>query len=196
MTICRQLNYLRTACRYSNDYKERLVADGELGGRNWSYIERTWLRDVRWRGGKTHYILRVDVSEHAENYRKLIYDSGWTHDMIAAMLQVPLPGDAFPKAARFHVSNQSPGLWENGFNPNYWLEAELGAYRDEEDRLRRIVETGLDLGDSAYLAQAVPAVVENITPFIEVLAAQGRTLTPYHYWWGVEEPPPPRKPVY
>lgn len=97
---------------------------------------------------------------------------------------------------RFSVNNQSPGLWENGFNPNYWLEAEVGAYADAEDRLRKIIETGRDMRNMNDIGLVVEDSLNEVEPFIKKLAGAAPAEIPYHYWWGVEEPPPPRKPVY
>lgn len=193
MTVCKQLNYLHRKTGSYGNYSEELLADGEVGGRNWSLIERTWLRDISWHGGKYHYILRIDISEYQKGYHSLVYDKKVTFNEVHSLLA------AHPRGCdllRFSVSNQSPGIWENGFNPNYWLEAEIGAYADAEDRLQKIVETGRDMRDMNDIGLVVEDSLNELKPFIEKLAEAAPAEVPYHHWWGVEVPPPPRKPVY
>lgn len=193
MTVCKQLNYLYWKSGNYGDYSEELLADGEIYGRNWSFIERVWIRDVEYHGGKYHYILRIDISEYSESYRKLIYSDGCKYEDLRTMLTVRHRGC---DTLRFHVENRSPGLWENGFNPNYWLETRIGSYKNEEDYLRKVVESGRDLRDMADIGFIVQDVFDGTTAFFDLLKAAAPAGTPYHYWWGEETPPPPRKPVY
>lgn len=193
MTVCRQLNYRSKKNGVYGLYSEELLVDGEIDGRNWSLIERTYLRDVRWHGGKYHYILRIDVSEYQKGYQNLIYDKKAAfNDMHGLLVAHPRGYDLL----RFSVNNQSPGLWENGFNPNYWLEAEVGAYADAEDRLRKIIETGRDMRNMNDIGLVVEDSLNEVKPFIKKLAGAAPAEIPYHYWWGDETPPPPRKPIY
>ena len=193
MTVCKQLNYLRRKSGVSGDYSEELLADGEIDGRNWSFLERVWQRDCSWHGGKYHYILRIDISEYKEGYDKLSYSKDFSYSDLKALLgNVP----ENRTMTFFSVRNQSPGLWENGFNPNYWLEAELGAYADNEDRLQKIIETGHDMRDAAGIELVVKDSLDRLGPFLRKLKETMPAGIPYHYWWGVETPPPPRKPVY
>ena len=193
MIVCKQLNYRRRKTGSYGDYSEELLADGEVGGRNWSLIERTWLRDCRWRDGKYHYILRIDISEYQEGYSNLIYKKGYTFDdMRKSLIAHPKGCDML----RFSVNNQSPGLWENGFNPNYWLEAEIGKYADASDRMQKIIESGRDLRDMNDIGLIVEDSLNELTPFMEKIRDAAPAGIPYHHWWGIEEPPPPRKPIY
>lgn len=193
MTVCKQLNYKRRKSGSYGDYSEELLADGEVNGRNWSFIERIWKRDCSFRGGKYHYILRIDISEYNESYHKLIYSKGYSfNDMRAMLMSCPSGCDPL----YFHVDNQSPGLWENGFNPNYWLETEIGAYASEKDRLMKVIETGRDMRDMNDIGLVVQDSISNLAPFFDLLKKTAPAGVPYHHWWGVEEPPPPRKPIY
>jgi len=190
MTVCRQLNYLSALAKYG-DYSERLVLDGEIGGRNWSLVERTWHRDAKWRGGKFQYFLRIDLSEYCDNYFKLFHEM--PSDDRAAMLAFRLPAIGL---VRFSVLNQSPGIWENGFNPNLWLEARIQTYSDEVSKLRAVVSTGFDPEDPRFFLSVADEAISKAGEFIGRLAELGPAGTPYVYWWGTEEPPPPRKPIY
>jgi len=192
MTVCRQFNYIRknSVC---GDFSEELVADGEVYGRNWSLVERVWKRDAKWHRGKFHYQLRIDISEYNESYHKLIYSEHVKFDDICAMtIAKPRGCDVL----HFSICNQSPGIWENGFNPNYWLSSEIGSYKDDEERLLKIVETGRDLRDVKDIGLVVQDVLDETRPFFDLLENTAPPGTPYHYWWGIEKPPPPRKPVY
>ena len=193
MTVCKQLNYkIRKTGNYG-DYSEELLADGEVGGRNWSLVERVYTRDAKFRGGKYHYFLRIDISEYNEGYHKLIYSNRYKFsDLEALLVTKPRGCDVL----HFQVWNQSPGIWENGFNPNYWLNAEIGSYKDDEERFRKVVETGCDLRDVNSIGLIVLDVLDEIKPFFDKLEAAAPVGVPYHYWWGDETPPPPRKPVY
>ena len=193
MTVCKQLNYRHKKNGVYGLYSEELLTDGEIDGRNWSLIERTYLRDTRWYGGKYQYILRIDISEYQAGYDKIVYKSDFSADKLYAMLT------ACPRGCdmlRFAIHNQSPGIWENGFNPNYWLEAKIGSYADEAEHLRKIVENGQDMRDMHDIGLVVQDVLDEIKPAMKILEAAAPCGIPYHYWWGIEEPPPPRKPVY
>lgn len=193
MTVCRQLNYLRQKTGSYGDYSEELLADGEIDGRNWSLIERVWLRDIPWHKGKYHYILRIDISEYQHGYNALIYRCGFTvNDIHSLLIAHPDGCDIL----RFFVNNRSPGLWENGFNPNYWLETEIGKYADAADRLQKIVETGRDMRNMDDIGAIVEDSLKELAPFIGKLKDAAPPGIPYHYWWGTEAPPPQRKPIY
>ena len=193
MTVCKQLNYLYRKSGSYGDYSEELLADGEVYGRNWSFIERTWKRDISFRGGKYHYILRIDISEYEEGYRKVIHTPKFNfNDFYASLTMIPKGCNML----RFAVHNQSPGLWENGFNPNYWLEAEMGSYMNDEERLRKVVETGIDMHDINDIGLIVLDVLDHIKPTLDMLKDAAPAGIPYKHWWGDETPPPPRKPVY
>lgn len=189
MIVCKQLNYRSAVARYGLDYSEKLVLDGQVRGRNWSLVERTWRRDAKWHGGKFQYYLRVDLSEYYDNYDKLFYKT--SSDDMAAMLTFSLPVIGL---VRFGVHNQSPGLWENGFNPNIWLDGRIQAYADEADKLRAVVSTGFDPEDPRFFLSVANETVGKAGEFIGRLAEPGPAGTPYVHWWGTEEPPPPRKP--
>lgn len=193
MTVCKQLNYLYRKSGSYGDYSEELLADGEVCGRNWSLIERTWKRDISFRGGKYHYILRIDISEYKEAYNKIICKPKFNYNDFYASLVVTPRGCS---SLRFAVHNQSPGLWENGFNPNYWLEAEMGSYMNDEERLRKVVETGIDMHDINDIGLIVRDVLDRIRPTLDMLKDAAPVGIPYKHWWGDETPPPPRKPVY
>lgn len=193
MTVCKQLNYLYRKSGNYGDYSEELLADGEVYGRNWSLIERTWKRDISYRGGKYHYIIRIDISEYEEGYRKVIYKSGFRiDDFYASLTMIPKGYNML----RFTVHNRSPGLWENGFNPNYWLEAEMGSYMSDEERLRKVVETGIDMRDVSDIGLIVRDVLDQLKPTLDMLRDAAPVGIPYKHWWGDETPPPPRKPIY
>lgn len=192
MTVCKQLNYLHRKSGVYGDYSEELLADGEVCGRNWSFIEREWKRGISFRGGKYNYILRIDISEYREAYNK-IYKSRLDYNAFYASLAVTPRGYG---PLRFAVSNQSPGIWENGFNPNYWLEAKLRSYKDEEERLRKVVETGIDARDIDGIGLIVQDVLNRIKPALDMLKCAAPAGIPYKHWWGDETPPPPRKPIY
>ena len=189
MKVCKQLNYRSALARYGYDYSERLVLDGQARGRNWSLVERTWHRDAKWHGGKFQYYLRVDLSEYYDNYDKLFYKT--SSDDLAAMLMFSLPTIGL---VRFGVHNQSPGLWENGFNPNIWLDGRIQTYSDEASRLRAVVSTGFDLEDPRFFLSVANEAIYKAGGFISRLAGLGPAGTPYVHWWGNEEPPPPREP--
>lgn len=189
MKVCKQLNYRSAAARYGLDYSEKLIFDGQVRGRNWSLVERTWHRDAKWHGGKFQYYLRVDLSEYYNNYDRLIHTK--TYDELAPLLAVSLPVIGL---VRFGVHNQSPGLWENGFNPNIWLDGRIQTYADEESRLRAVVSTGFDPEDPRFFLAVANEVIDQTRPFVDELAAIGPAGTPYVHWWGNEEPPPPREP--
>lgn len=193
MTVCKQLNYLYRKSGSYGDYSEELLADGEVCGRNWSFIEHIWKRNIGFRGGKYHYILRIDISEYKEAYNKIICKPNSDYNDFYASLAVT-PRGCSP--LRFTVHNQSPGLWENGFNPNYWLEAEIYSYKNEEERLRKVIETGVDMRDINDIGLIVRDVLDRIRPTLDMLRDAAPAGIPYHHWWGVEEPPPPRKPIY
>ena len=189
MIVCRQLNYCSAVARYGLDYSEKLVLDGQVRRRNWSLVERTWHRDAKWHGGKFQYYLRVDLSEYYDNYDKLLYKT--SSGDIAAMLTFSLPVIGL---VRFGVHNQSPGLWENGFNPNIWLDGRIQTYADEESRLRAVVSTGFDPENPRFFLSVANETVGKAGEFIDRLAELGPAGTPYVHWWGNEEPPPRRKP--
>ena len=84
----------------------------------------------------------------------------------------------------------------NGFNPNYWLEAEIGKYADASDRMQKIIESGRDLRDMNDIGLIVEDSLNELTPFMEKIRDAAPAGIPYHHWWGIEEPPPPRKPIY
>lgn len=193
MTVCKQLNYFYRKTSSYGEYSEELLADGEVCGRNWSFIERTWKRDISFRGGKYHYILRIDISEYAEAYNKVIYKPGFDYNKFYASLAVTPRGC---NLLRFAVHNQSPGLWENGFNPNYWLEAEMYSYKNEEERLRKVIETGVDMRDVGDIGLIVQDVLDKVKPVLDMFRDAAPAGIPYKYWWGEETPPPPRKPIY
>lgn len=190
MTVCKQLNYRSLLSNYG-DYSDKLVLDGECEGRNWSLVERTWHRDAEWRGGKFQYFIRIDLSEYYENYDRLFY--GTKYEERAAMLAANLPNVGL---VHFGVHNQSPGLWENGFNPNLWLDGRIQTHRDEESKLRAIISTGFDPEDPKFFLSIAKIAIDKTKPFVDKLAALGPAGTPYKHWWGDETPPPPRKPVY
>lgn len=193
MTVCKQLNYLYRKSGVYGDYSEELLADGEFYGRNWSLIERTWKRDISYRGGKYHYILRIDISEYAEAYEKVIYKPGFNYNKFYASLAVMPRGC---NLLRFAVHNRSPGLWENGFNPNHWLEAEMGSYMNDEERFRKVIETGVDMRDINDIGLIVQDVLDKVKPVLDMFKDAAPAGIPYKYWWGEETPPPPRKPQY
>jgi hypothetical protein len=192
MIICKQLNYLRKK-RTFQDCTEELLVDGEINGRNFSFIEKTYLKDEKYYGGKYQYVLRIDISEFQESYKKLIYSDGYTFNKLSELLTIkPINY----KKLNFHISNQSPNIWENGFNPNYWLESKIGIYYDEIDRLKTIIETGYDMRDINYIKMIVKNIFNELDPIIKTFQNAAPSGIPYNYWWGTEVPPPPRKPIF
>jgi hypothetical protein len=192
MIICKQLNYLRKNSTIY-DSTEELLVDGEINGRNFSFIEKTYLKDQKYYGGKYQYILRIDISEFRESYKKLIYSDEYTHKQFSELLAID---HISYKKLNFYVRNQSPGIWENGFNPNYWLESKIGVYYDEIDRLKKIIETGYDIRDIDYLKLIIKDIFNKLDPVIKIFQNMAPADIPYNYWWGTEVPPPPRKPIF
>lgn len=184
------MNYLRSKVnRY--DYIEYLVFDGEVEGRNWSLVKRVYVDEVDgWYIDKFHYFLRIDMSEYSESYNRLFQSVD--SKSRAGLMSIDFPGF---KRIQFWMNNQSPGLWENGFNPNIWLEGEIKAYADEADVIRDIAQTGIDPENPRFALSMAENAVNRIRPLIEVLARLHPAGTPYVHWWGVEDQPKKPAPV-
>ena len=200
---CRQLNYRRRKSQHGNYYIEELVADGrDEAGRNWSLTRKCWLESTH----RSHYVprvsysLKVDVSEFVEGYHSLWYNrpGKFFRNEIESLLAVKLHyGEADAQLVQFTVMNQSPGIWENGFNPNYWLEAEIAAFKDEKDQLEWEMRHWVDLTDLKMAGMMAKGCMKELGPGIEAFRAAGKAGVPYHHWWGIEKrPEKPREPVW
>lgn len=190
MTVCKQLNYLRDSCRYGGGYFERLVLDGEYEGRNWSVIETEYVEEITWHRGRYHYSLRVDASEFYRGYGEGI-NCGMTYESLQDYLVLDFGPYGKKRAG---CCNQSPGLWENGFNPNFWIDAEFVSYMDSADKIRKIA-----LGEPSPLAadwaSIVPKIVDGLKPMFSAFESFAPKSVPYDCCWGAEKRPSPRKPV-
>ena len=83
-----------------------------------------------------------------------------------------------PLCAGVWFDNRSPGWWENGFNQQLCLTSTVFKYESEEDRLRSIVETGMDWDTPDY-GEIVLGICGRLRPLFELFASAGQPAIPY-----------------
>lgn len=186
---CKQLNYRYREITWGR-FLETLIADGQLDGRNWSIVKvQAEEHDIKAIRRHISYHLRVDVSEYTEAIK------AFSHTLA---LRSKLAINYRDRGVQFAINNCSPGIWENGFNPNYWLSLELGSCSDEESHILEVLKTGFDVESmtSDQILDLVGDLVEQVKPAIKMLKSFCKPGTPYRYWYGYEPPPPPREPQW
>lgn len=150
---------------------EELLAEGVSAGRGWALV-RNWHPKPRYASDRfERYILRVDVSEWHNAYRVISWEKmyGELHRALAS---------AQPVEHAFMLRCGSPGWWENGFSRQMCLESVLFKYESEEDRLRSVVETGVDW-DSLDYGDFVARLCGRLGPVFELFASIGTAAVPY-----------------
>ena len=74
-----------------------------------------------------------------------------------------------PPCSGVWFENRSPGWWENGFSQQLCLTSTVFKYESEDDRLRSIVETGMDW-DTLDYDEIVSDICGRLNPVFRIFA--------------------------
>ena len=152
---------------------EELLMEGISAGRSWAVV-RNWYPHPRYTSDRAEkYILRIDISEWYTAYMCCICEM---HDeMRKACMAVK---GRNPPYDGVWFANCSPGWWENGFSQQLCLTSVVFKYESEEDRLRSIVETGMDWDILDY-AKVVLDICGRLSPVFGLFAKTTAPSTPF-----------------
>ena len=143
---------------------EELLAEGVSAGRGWAVV-RSWHPKPRYRSDRAEkYILRIDISEWYDAYMRCFCE---TNDEMRKVCLSIKNGNSPHYGVRF--DNCSPGWWENGFSQQLCLTSTVFKYESEDDRLRSIVETGMDW-DTLDYDEIVSDICGRLNPVFRIFA--------------------------
>lgn len=152
---------------------EELLAEGVSAGRSWAVV-RNWHPEPRYKLDKAEkYILRIDISEWYAAYIGCVCEM---HDEMRKVCMAVKGRN--PPCSGVWFENRSPGWWENGFSRQLCLTSTVFKYESEDDRLRSIVETGMDWDTFDY-DEIVSDICGRLSPVFRMLAKTMAPKTPF-----------------